>query len=186
MKKLLALFAAVLLLTGCTGKRNLMDRCMTMRARLLACESCSFDASVTADYGDAVRTFRLRCEGRSDGTLGFEVLEPETISGITGRFGAGKGELTFDDAVLAFPLLADDQITPVSGPWILLRSMLGGYLSGCTMEEDLLRLTIDDSYQQEPIQLDVWLDSQDQPRWTEILYDGRRIITMDIENFQIR
>lgn len=186
MKKLLAALLALVILTGCTGKRDEMDRVMTLRATLLACEMCTFDAKITADYGDAVQTFSLRCEGRSDGTLGFEVLEPDTISGITGRFAAGKGELTFDDVALAFPLLADGQVTPVSAPWILLKTLLGGYLTACSMEEDLLRVTINDSYEEDALQLEVWLDSEDRPVQAEIVYDGRRIITMEVGSFQIR
>lgn len=186
MKKLLAVMLALVIFTGCTGKRDEMDRVMTLRATLLACELCTFDAKITADYGDAVQSFSLRCEGRSDGTLGFEVLEPESIAGITGRFAAGKGELTFDDAALAFPLLADDQVTPVSAPWILLKTLLGGYLTACSTEEDLLRVTINDSYEEDALQLEVWLDAGDRPVQAEIVYDGRRIITMEVESFQIR
>ncbi len=180
-----ALLLAIVILTGCTGKGKEMERCMTLRANLLACESCTFDAAVTADYGDAIQNFTLRCEGRSDGTLGFQVMEPETIAGITGRFAAGKGELTFDDAVLYFPPLADEQVTPASAPWILMKALLGGYLTACTMEENLLRLTIDDSYEDDALQLEIWLDEQDRPVQAEIIYDDRRIITMKIESFQI-
>lgn len=186
MKKILALMLAVVILSGCTGKRDELDRCMALRADLLACETCTFEADITADYGDAVQTFSLRCEGRSDGTLGFEVLEPESISGITGRFSAGKGELTFDDAALQFSLLADGQVTPVSAPWLLLKTLLGGYLTACAMEEDLLHVTIDDSYEDDALQLEIWLDSEDRPVQAEIFYDSRRIITMTVENFQIQ
>ena len=185
MKKLMAVLCGVILLTGCAGKRDLMDRCMALRADLLACESCSFEAEITADYGDAIQEFALACEGRSDGTLGFEVLEPESISGITGRFSSDGGVLTFDDVALEFPLLADGQVTPVSGPWILLKTLLGGYLSGCTMEEDLLHLTVMDSYQEDALQLEIWLDPEDKPVMAEILYGGRRIITMQVEDFRI-
>lgn len=185
MKKSVAVLCMIFLLTGCAGKRDLMDRCMALRADLLACEGCSFDAQITADYGDAIQEFTLTCQGKSDGTLGFEVLEPDSIAGITGRFSSDAGQLTFDDVALQFPLLADDQVTPVSGPWLLLKTLLGGYLTGCTMEEDLLRLSIMDSYQEDALQLEIWLDPQDRPVLAEILYGGRRILTMEIENFRI-
>ena len=185
MKKCVALLCVLTMLSGCTGKRQLMDRCMTLRADLLASEGCSFRAEITADYGDAIQEFVLMCQGKSDGALGFEVLEPESISGITGRFLGDEGHLTFDDVALQFPLLADGQVTPVSGPWIFLKTLLGGYLSACTMEEDLLRLTIMDSYQEDALQLEIWLDGEDRPVLAEILYAGRRILTMEIEDFQI-
>ena len=186
MKKLAAVMLALVFLSGCTGKDAEMDRCMTLRASLLGCESCTFDAFVTADYGDALQSFSLRCEGEADGDLGFEVLNPESIAGITGRFEDGEGKLTFDDAALSFPLLADEQVTPVSAPWILLKTLLGGYLTACCMEEDLLRLTIHDSYEDDALQLEIWLDEKDAPVQAEIIYCGRRIITMEVENFQIQ
>ena len=184
MKKVLLVIALVIL-TGCTGKSNEMDRCMALRARLLACENYSFDAGITADYGDELQSFSLRCQGKSDGTLGFQVLEPESISGITGCFDAGKGALTFDNVAVYFPPLADEQVSPVSGPWVMMKALLGGYLTACTMEGDLLRLTIDDSYEDDALQLDIWLDGEDNPVRAEIIYDDRRILTMDIESFGI-
>lgn len=174
------------MLTGCTGKRDELDRAMQLRAQLLACEKCSFDAKITADYGDSIQEFKLYCEGDNDGMLEFRVDEPETIAGITGRFSAGEGALTFGDTALHFPLLADGQVTPVSGPWILLKTLLGGYLTGCGQEDELLRLSIDDSYADDALQLEIWLDGENRPVQAEIIYDGRRILTLEVENFQIQ
>lgn len=175
----------LVLLAGCTGKRDELDRVMALRAELLACDSCSFESIITADYGDALHTFRLRAEGRSTGDLGFEVQEPESIAGITGQFTGGKGFLTFDDAALWFPNLADDQVTPVSAPWLLMKTLLGGYLRDCVTEDDLLHVCIEDSYEEDALTLDIWLDQENCPVRAEIFHDGCRIITMEIENFQI-
>ena len=185
MKKLATLMIALVILTGCTGKRDEMDRIMNLRAKLLGSEGCTFTARIFADYGDTLQEFTLFCEGNNDGDLGFRVEAPDTISGITGRFKGEEGFLTFDEVALSFPLLADDQVTPVSGPWILLKTLLGGYLTACTLEEELLRLTINDSYEEDALQLEIWLSSEDVPIQAEILYDGRRIVTMQIENFRI-
>lgn len=176
----------LVILTGCTGKRDEMDRAMNLRATLLGSEGCSFTAQICADYGDAIQEFTLYCEGTNEGNLGFRVESPASISGITGRFRGGKGELTFEDAALAFPLLADGQVTPVSGPWILLKTLIGGYLTSCVTEEELLRLTIYDSYEEDALQMEIWLNTENLPVQAEIIYDGRRILTMEIENFQIR
>ena len=185
MKKLAALMIVLVILTGCTGKRNEMDRAMNLRAALLGSGGCSFTAQITADYGDELHEFTLYCEGMNNGDLGFRVEQPETISGITGRFKGKEGALTFDDVVLTLPLLADEQVTPVSGPWIFLKTLLGGYLTACNQEEDYLHLTIDDSYEEDALQLEIWLNEEDIPVQAEILYDGRRILTMQIENFTI-
>ena len=185
MKKFAALMIALVIMTGCTGKRNEMDRAMNLRAALLGSGGCSFTAQICADYGDAYHEFTLYCEGMNNGDLGFRVEQPETISGITGRFKGKEGKLTFDDVALTFPLLADGQVTPVSGPWIFLKTLLGGYLTACNQEAELLHLTINDSYEEDALQLEIWLDGEDRPVQAEILYKGRRILTLTIENFQI-
>ena len=182
--KILAVMLALLLLGGCKGSEAELDRAMALRAKLLA-SSVSFDAEITADYGDEVHTFAVYCEGDSQGNMGFRVTAPETIADITGRIDAGQGKLTFQDTALAFPLLAEDQLSPVSSPWIFYQTLRSGYLTAAGMEEEFLRLTIDDSYEEDALTLDIWLDEQDLPIRAEILYDGRRILTLEIENFQI-
>ena len=185
MKRIAAAVFVFLILSGCTGKRDELDQVMALRAKLLACESCSFQAEITADYGDSIHSFSMDCTGDNDGNLAFTVTKPETISGITGKFEAGEGKLTFDDTALTFPLLADGQITPVSGPWIFLKTLMGGYLTSCVREDDLLRVSIDDSFDDDALQLDIWFSNEDKPIRAEIFYDGRRIVTMDIADFEI-
>lgn len=180
----MAAVCILLLLTGCGKHDEELDRAMALRAKLLTA-SVSFDAEITADYGDEVHTFSVYCEGDNQGNLGFRVTAPETIADISGRCDAGEGKLTFRDTVLAFPLLAEDQLSPVSAPWIFYMTLRGGYLTAAGMEEDLLRLTIDDSYDDDALTVDIWLDAADTPIRAEILYDGRRILTLTIENFQI-
>lgn len=182
--KILALLLGLVLLTGCGSKNEELSRAMALRAKLLT-SSVSFDAEITADYGDELHTFSVYCEGDSQGNLGFRVTSPETIADITGRIEAGEGNLTFGDTVLAFPLLAEEQLSPVSAPWIFYTTLRGGYLTAAGMEEELLRLTIDDSYEEDALTVDIWLDETDTPIRAEILYDGRRILTLTIKNFQI-
>lgn len=184
MKKLAVWILLPLLLTGCSGRRDELDRVMALRADLLTCEQCTFDAAVTADYGDSLQTFAMKLEGDNRGQMEFLVTRPESISGITGRFASETGELTFEDVALTFPLLADDQVPPVSGPWIFYKTLLGGYLTSCGTEGEFLHVTIDDSYEEDALQLDIWLTEEDIPIRAEITYDNRRIVTVDIENFQ--
>lgn len=182
--RILAVIVSLLLLTGCTGKDAELDRAMGLRAKLLG-SCCTFEAEITADYGHSIQTFRVYCEGNTQGDLGFTVTAPESIVGITGRIEKGEGKLSFRDTALAFPLLAEEQLSPVSSPWIFWNTLRGGYLTAAGMEDDLLRLTIDESYEEDALTVDIWLDQQDNPVRAEILYDGRRILTLNIENFQI-
>ena len=182
--KFLACFLAVLLMTGCRGDHPELERAMDLRAELLV-SSVSFDAKITADYGDEMQTFAVYCEGDSEGNLGFRVTAPASISDITGRISSGEGKLTFRDTALAFPLLAEDQLSPVSAPWVFHNTLRSGYLTAAGMEGETLRLTIDDSFEEDALTLDIWLDEKNTPVRAEILFDGRRILTLEIENFTI-
>ena len=185
MKK--AGFAIILLLflAGCSNTSKEIDRGMELRTRLLS-GSCSFDTEITADYGDMLHIFSLSCQADAQGELTFTVTEPETISGITGKISESGGKLTFDDAALYFPLMGDQEFSPVSAPWILLKTLRSGYLTSGCMEEDLVRLTIDDSYAQDALKLDIWLNDNNVPVNAQILQDGRRILSLKVRNFEIR
>lgn len=181
-------FACLLLLlffTGCTGKTGEIERGLALRSRILSAESCSFEAEVTADYGDKVHSFTLFCVGNGKGDLSFEVKEPESIAGITGKIDNQGGKLTFDDTVLHFDLMTDDQISPISAPWIFLKTLRSGYLCSAGMEDEYLRLTIDDTYEEDALQLDIWLGEGDIPVRCEMLYGDRRILSLNVSNFQI-
>ena len=101
---------------------------MALRSRILQAQQCTFDVSITADYGDKLHQFSVFCQGDSQGNLTFTVNEPESIAGITGKISDTGGKLTFDDTALQFDTMADDTISPVSAPWIFLKTLFG-YLS---------------------------------------------------------
>lgn len=183
MKKIFTVFMILLLiLTGCNNGTEGLDRAMTVRQNLQQ-KACSFEAEITADYGDQVYTFVMLCNVIPDGDLEFTVSSPETIQGITGIIDGTGGKLTFDDTVLAFELLADGQITPVSAPWILIRTLRSGYIHAVQETDTGLKLVIDDSYEDDSLQLDIWLNAEDIPREAEILWQGRRIVSIKVNNF---
>ena len=175
----------LLLLSGCSASSTELERGMALRSRLLQASSVVFDADITADYGDTVHTFSVSCQTDSQGNLAFTVTAPESISGITGTVAEKDGRLTFDDIALQFDLMAEDQITPVSAPWILMRTLRAGYLTSACTEEKQIRLTINDSYEDDALQLDIWLDEQELPVRAEIVYDERRILSLDVKGFEI-
>lgn len=183
MKVLAALLCAVLL-TGCGSQKASLDKAMALRSKLIASQGCAFDAVITADYGKETQSFRVSCQADYKGDLTFTLLQPETIKGITGKISGDSGMLTFDDQVLAFELLAEGQITPVSGPWLLVRALLGGNVKSCTEEDDMLRLSVDDGYQDDAVRLEIWLE-ENHPKFAEVVWKDRRILTLEIENFRI-
>ena len=185
MKKWALLGAIILLLTGCGSNDGGVNRAMALRSRLMAGNGCSFDAQITADYGDKVCTFQVRCQADRQGTVDFVVMEPEAISDISGTIDAQGGVLTFDDLALAFDLLADGQVSPVSAPWLMHKALQGGYVRSCGAEGDLLRVTVDDSYDSDAMQVDIWLGKDDLPVRAEILYRDRRILSLVVTNYRI-
>ena len=184
MRRAAALILAVLLLSGC-GTQDDLDRVISLRERLLNCESCSFTAKITADYADELYTFSMQCAVDNQGEVVFTVLQPDSISGITGKIGAEGGKLTFDGQVLAFPLLADGQLSPISVPWLLMRTLRGGYLSACGKDGELLKVQINDSYEENALQLDIWLDQENTPIAADILYEGRRMLSVQVNGLEI-
>lgn len=185
MKVAVAGLLIIVLLNGCTSKDKLIDRSMNLRKQILEAESCSFQVGITADYYNQSYTFQMDCVSDSSGNLIFAVTGPDSINGITGTLSHEGGALTFDDKILAFPLLTQLQLSPVSGPWIFLNTLKSGYITGCSSEKDGYTIYIDDSFADNPLHLQVNTNSKMIPYRAEIIWQDRRIISLDIHNFTI-
>lgn len=185
MKRVLGfLLILIVLLTGCHGEND-VDRALSLRQKLLTGNGCSFDATVTADYQDKLFTFTMQCVAQKDGTLEFTVTQPETISGISGQISGEEGQLHFDDQVLVFDLMADGFVSPVSTPWLLLQTLRGGYIAAGGKDGDLYLFEIDDSYEQNPLRLDIWLNQENIPVAADIIWSGKRVVSLTVDNFRL-
>ncbi len=162
-----------------------MDRVLLLRKNLLEMESCSFEMQIYADYGQVTNSFRTACAADRDGNVNFTVMEPETIGGITGFIHASGGKFTFQDTVLAFPLLADGELSPVSAPYLFIRCLMSGYISSTVQEDTCLHVTIHDSYEKSALVSEMWLNGENIPVRAEIVWEGRRVLSMDISSFVI-
>lgn len=171
------------LLSGCAAENRELARAMEFREKLLAAQGCTFQVEVTADYGDSLQSFSMDCRGDEQGTVAFTLTAPERIGGIQGEIDNGGGNILYDGEALSFPLLTDDLLTPASAPWIFLKTLRSGYLTSACQEEDRLHLCIDDSYEEDALFLDIWLNEEDQPERADILHDGHRILSLEVENF---
>lgn len=186
MKKVLMLLLAAVVFAGCSGGNEELDRIMSFRATLLGGMGCSFQAVVTADYQEELYQFTLDCRSDEQGTLHFTVVEPDSISGITGVISGEGGKLTFEnEKALAFETLADGQVTPVTAPWLLVKTLRGGYVTSCGAEENLMRVSIDDSYREDALHLDIWFTEENLPKHAEVLWANRRILSLEVTNFEI-
>lgn len=164
---------------------NGLDTGMALRSKLLQAETVSFRVDISADHGDTMDLFSMECSADRDGAVSFTITSPDTISGITGQITKEQGFLTFDDTALYFPPVAQGRLSPVTAPWILIKTLRSGYLRAAGMEDQQIRLTIDDSYEEDALQVDIWLDEQNFPQRAEVLCEGRLVLSLVVSNFEI-
>lgn len=182
MRRLLPLLLLAIFLFGCK-KTDGTEPALILRERLMESSGCSFKTVITADYGDSSYTFIMDCRADSEGNITFTVAEPETIQGITGKIDAEGGRLTFDERVLAFPLLTDGQLTPVSVPWLLMRTLRGGYISAGGRDGENYKIQMDDSYEEDPLRVDIWLNEENVPIHCDFMWNNRRFLSAQIIDF---
>lgn len=182
--KLIVAVMVVCMLCGCSSGNSALDRAVQLREELLAADTCSFDVFVTAHYPNAVYQFELSCTV-NNGKLRFAVTSPETIHGICGEISENDADLSFDDTVLAFPIMAEDRLTPVSAPWIFYNTLRSGYLAACTETEDGLTISIDDSFLENPLHLQIRTNVNEIPVYAEIYHQDKMVISLDVSNFTL-
>ena len=176
----------LILLAGCSAQDQDLERAAKLRSDLLKAEECVFHGEITADYGAEIYSFEVDCAADREGTVRFQITAPQTIAGLGGTLSHDGGDLRFQDTVLQIGMLAEGQLAPVAAPWIFLKTLRSGHLTAASREGDLLRLTIRDGYEEGALQGDLWIDSEDRPVLGEFLYEGKRILSLKITDFQIR
>lgn len=183
MRAIVSFVCFLFLLSGCKKENNPLDQVISMRNKLQECDGCIFKSVITADYGEKVYTFSMECRMDKEGKLFFTVIEPESIAGISGYISNDSSAITFDDTVLAFQAIADDQITPITGPWVLIHTLRSGYLKGCTETDTGFQIAIDDSYKEKSLYLNIWTDKNIHPTFAEIYWQGKRVLSICVEEF---
>lgn len=181
--KLAVFLCVVLLLCGCQNSDDLTNKALTIRNKLQEGNGCSFSATIQADYGEKIYIFKMDCQTDHAGNLTFSVTEPATLCGITGKVSETGGAITFDDKILAFPTIADGQVSPVSAPWLFLKALRSGYLKGTAELENGYEISIDDSYEADALHLIVDVIGA-VPNCAEIFWQGRRVMSLSIEEFK--
>ena len=186
MKRFSCLVLCVCFLCGCTSAKQPMDQALDFRNKILNSGSCSFTAEVQATIDEDIYVFQMECIAEHTGILKFTVTEPETIAGVGGEISTSGASLNFDDVVLSVPMVADGRLNPLSSPWVLINSLRSGYLSGIGGYENGFLLSIDDSYKEDALRLNVYTTNDFTPQRTEIYHNGICIIAMQIDDFCIQ
>jgi hypothetical protein len=112
----------------------------------------------------------------------FTVCAPDEIEDIRGTVSGSGGTVEFEDVVLGYPLLAQGRLSPLAAPWVSVKALREGCIVAVGREGETLHLTIDDSYGENALTLDVWL-KEGQVEEAEIAWEGRRCVTMTVDDF---
>ena len=182
--KVMVLLLVLGLMTGCRSSDQRDDCGLKLRESLIASNSCTFHSVITADYGSKVYTFQLD-NTWDNNELHFTVTDPKTICGISGTMSEDQAELTFDDIVLAFPPLSEGMLSPISAPWIFIKGLYSGYIAGFSDSSSGVYMYIDDTYEETPLKLEIRLNQDGIPVQVEYIWQNRRILTADIQDFTI-
>ena len=185
MRKLFAWFTALILLCGCSGSDPDYSSCLKLREEILQAEKCTFQCSIIADYKSYCYSFLLDCTAVKNGRLEFTVIEPEPIRGIGGFISGEKGGITFDQEVLIFPSMTDGALTPVSAPWIFMSALREGYVCSVGSKSDRMHVSIEDTYFDQYLRIEIELNKDNLPETAVIYCDGSAFLTLKIIDFQI-
>lgn len=184
MKKLFSILVCLCMLAGCGSTDSDMDPIIALRQALQTGKS-SFLLDITADHEQTLTEFSLSCLSDINGDVSFAVSEPQSICGISGRITEKGGELTFDDQVLAISPVADQDISPVMVPWLLIKALRGGHLDSVSTEDDGIRLQILDTYEDQVFSLHIWIDGNNTPYFADFIVNERRVLSCRIREFSI-
>lgn len=183
MRKCISVIVVILLLCGCSNDSVYVNKVISLRDKINSSTGYNFNATVTLDYGDTFYTFGAECRVGTDKNMKLTILEPASIAGISGQISGESGKLTFDEQVLAFELIADGLITPICTPWLLMEALGGGYISTCGSDAYGLFAHIDDSFNGAEFSVDIWFNEEGCPSAAEMVWEGKRIVSMTISDF---
>ena len=172
----------LLLLAGCGTKRSNTQDALDFRTRLLEAGGCTFDAALTAQYGETAAQFSMHCTVSLEQGADMTLTAPETLRGITAHVDRSGAKLVFDGAEIGFSTLAGGRLAPMAAPWVLADCWANGYIAWSGMEGDLLRVTYRTGYGTDELQADVWFDGG-VPARAELSYEGALLLSAAITNF---
>lgn len=183
--KLTVIVLILCTLSGCSSQGQNLDRISQLRTQLIEAKQCTFAATVSAYYTEEIYQFQVNCSVDDTGTLSFTVTAPETIMGINGNISGDGAALAFDNEVLAFPIMADERISPVSAPWVFYNTLRCGYLSGYTESSEGNLLSMDDSFEENPLHLEIQTDENYVPLNVQIYYQQKMVLALEIHDFSL-
>ena len=181
--------AAILLLcifcTACSAGESGLSPAIEFRAALVQAGGCTFQAEVTADFGDSVVSFSLDCDADADGTTRLTVTAPETLSGITATVSDAGGKITYDGMSMDFGLLASGNVIPAAAPAITVTCWSSEYITAAGEDETGYRVTYEKDFDEKMLKVDTWFENGI-PICAEVCYNNQRILNLTISDFTMK
>ena len=177
--------ALLAVLAGCAGSEDgAVQEALDFRTTLLASDSCSFTADVTADYGERVANFTLECAYRPEtNDADLTVTAPETIAGISATVDGEAANVTFEEVSLELGTLAGGQVAPLQVPQLLGDAWTYGYVESQSEEGDGYLVTYRSGYDSEELLVFTRFDSSMSPVQAEIYCDGVCVLTAALSDY---
>ena len=174
------------MLCGCAGKpeEDPSQQALTFRQDVTQ-YPCSFQAEITADFGDTVNLFSLSCTHTPDGGTQMRLTAPQTLAGITAQVTDAEGKLVFDGAEAVFGTLEGLGLSPMAAPELLAQAWQSGYISYTGMENGCLHVTYLCGYGEDEYRADVWFEN-DMPLRAELSCNGFAAVQIEVTDFILR
>ena len=187
MKQVTALALTIALcftLAACSNRESTPENtAQEIQAEYEKAQSITMLLALTADYGDRVYEYKLKYTGSMDsGDL--EVLEPESIAGMTIQISPEGTALSYEGVMLDTGAIAEDGLSPVDAVPLMLASWREGYFSECRnetlFETDTVSAAVEIS---DTVSLKTWFDKKSSlPLYAEISSSGYAVISCKFEN----
>lgn len=175
-----------LALCACAGKteQNAAQQALNLRQKLLN-GTCSFQAELTADYGEYVSEFSAACmHSAEDGTT-MTILAPQTLAGLTAQADKTGARIVFEDTEAAFGTLTKLKLSPMAAPQLLAQAWESGYISLTGTEDGALHVTYLLGYDEDELTIDTWLKNG-APEYAEIACGGQTVLQAVLTDFTIQ
>lgn len=173
----------LLLLSACGAEKTSAQEPVRLRTSLNEAGGCSFLLELTADYGDYIKNYALRCNCNGDETY-FTVTAPEEAAGISAIVSGAAAQVVYEDTVLAIEDFQSRKISPMAAPYLLHQCWCSGYILSIADEEAGQWVEYQLGYGSRQMQVSVRLENGT-PTYAEISDGEKVLITCKITDFTL-
>ena len=174
------------MLCACNGQETIgpAQQALAFRQDVMQ-NTCSFEAEISADFGDTVCQFALSCVHTPGNGTQMSITAPGTLAGLSANASGEGVRLVFDGAEAAFGTLEGLGLSPMTAPELLAEAWETGYIQYTGLEDGVLHVTYLCGYDEEEYRADTWFQDG-APVRAELSCDGRMAVQIDVTDFNLR